>query len=307
MFKDLYPFKSHYLDLQGLQYHYLDEGQGEPVVMVHGNPTWSFYYRNLARALSNNAFVKSRVIVPDHIGCGFSSTPDDSRYDYTLKQRIDDLETLLETLKLRENITLVLHDWGGMIGMGYATRHPERISKIVLLNTAAFHLPPGKGFPAALRLTRTWLGALAVRGFNAFSAVAARVCVKRKPMSKEILRGYVMPYDSWKNRIATLRFVQDIPLQPGDVSYDEVSRIESQLQLFRKIPVQIYWGKLDFVFDDHFLARWKEIFPQAEVHYFADCGHYILEDAAEEIIPLIQSFVTKQENTFIANSLVTEP
>ncbi len=119
----------------GLRYHYIDEGQGPPVVMVHGNPSWSIYYRNLVEALRST----HRCIVPDHIGCGFSDKPDDSNYAYTLSQRIEDLESLLESLNLTEPITLVVHDWGGAIGMGYATRHPEKIARLVILNTAAFH------------------------------------------------------------------------------------------------------------------------------------------------------------------------
>ena len=89
-----YPFTGHYLDLDGLRYHYLDEGAGEPVVMVHGNPSWSFYYRNLVLALRE----RYRCIVPDHIGCGFSDKPGDDRYDYTLARRVDDLERLIDHL-----------------------------------------------------------------------------------------------------------------------------------------------------------------------------------------------------------------
>ncbi len=168
--KKYYPFTSHNLDLDGLAYHYLDEGSGDPVVMVHGNPSWSFYYRNLVLALRD----RYRCIVPDHMGCGYSDKPSDDRYDYTLSRRIDDLERLLEQLGINDNITLVVHDWGGMIGMGYAVRHPQSIKRIVILNTAAFHLPTEKPFPLALKICRdTLLGTLLVRGFNAFSLAAS--------------------------------------------------------------------------------------------------------------------------------------
>ena len=143
--KDLYPFTGRFHNHGGLRQHYLDEGQGDPVVMVHGNPSWSFYYRNLVLALRGHY----RVIVPDHIGCGLSDKPDDGRYRYTLKQRVDDLDALLDSLGIRERITLVLHDWGGMIGMAYACRYPERIRRLVILNTGAFPLPPTKKFPLA--------------------------------------------------------------------------------------------------------------------------------------------------------------
>lgn len=287
-FESLYPFKRNYLDRNGQQYHYLNEGQGEPVVMVHGNPSWSFYYRNLVQALSKNY----QCIVPDHIGCGFSDKPDDAQYEYTLENRIDDLEALLDSLQITENITLVVHDWGGMIGMGYAARHPERIKRLVVLNTAAFHLPKSKPFPLGLWICRnTLLGTLLVRGLNAFSSAASYVGVKRKAMPKAVREAYVMPFNSWKNRISTLRFVQDIPLREGDKNYQLVTNISDSLVQFKKIPTIICWGLKDFVFDKHFLAIWKEKMPHAQINQFNDAGHYILEDASDEVIPLIEQFM----------------
>ena len=134
--KTEYPFNGKRLDIDSLGYHYLDEGTGAAVVMVHGNPSWSFYYRNLVLALRD----RYRCIVPDHIGCGLSDKPGDDLYEYTLSSRVNDLERLLDTLRVNKNITLVVHDWGGMIGMAYAVRHPERIARLVILNTGAFHL-----------------------------------------------------------------------------------------------------------------------------------------------------------------------
>jgi len=288
-----YPFTGRTLKLDGLSYHYLDEGAGEPVVMVHGNPSWSFYYRNLVLALRD----RYRCIVPDHIGCGFSDKPGDDRYDYTLSRRVDDLERLIDSLDLQGKITLVLHDWGGMIGMAYATRHPERIARLVLLNTAAFHLPKEKKFPLGLKICReTALGTLLVRGFNAFSAGASIVGCKKHPMSAELQAAYRSPYDSWANRIATLRFVQDIPLKPGDRNYALVSQVADNLHQFSALPITIFWGELDFVFDTTFLAEWMRRFPKAEVHRYPEGGHYILEDMKEEVVPLIADFLKRTEN-----------
>ncbi len=288
--KTFYPFKSHFLDLDGLKYHYLDEGQGDPVVMVHGNPSWSFYYRDLLRELRGDY----RVVVPDHIGCGLSDKPVDSYYSFTLKQRVDDLEALLENLEIRENITLVVHDWGGMIGMAYASRHPERIARLVILNTAAFHLPAAKKFPLALKICRdTQLGVFLVQGLNAFARGAARVGCKRNPMSAELREAYCSPYNNWHNRIATLRFVQDIPLAPEDPGYDLITEVEEGLHRFADLPMTICWGEKDFVFDRHFLDEWKRRFPKAEIHSFADAGHYILEDAKDEVIPIVKDFLAK--------------
>jgi haloalkane dehalogenase len=258
--------------------------------MVHGNPSWSFYYRNLTLALRD----RYRCIVPDHIGCGFSDKPGDDRYDYTLARRVDDLERLLDHLGISENITLVLHDWGGMIGMAYAVRHPERIVRLVVLNTAAFHLPKEKRFPLALKLCRnTRLGAFLVRGCNAFSLAASFVGCTRNPLRVELRQAYRLPYDTWHNRIATLRFVQDIPLKPGDRNYDLVSAVAAGIEQFSALPTAIFWGEQDFVFDCSFLAEWLRRFPKAEVHRYPDAGHYILEDAHREIIPLIDGFLAR--------------
>lgn len=285
-----YPFTGHYLDRHGLRYHYLDEGQGAPVVMVHGNPTWSFYYRHLVLALRDT----HHCIVPDHIGCGRSDKPDDSKYHYTLKSRVDDLEALLDHLNINENITLVLHDWGGMIGMAYATRHPERIKRLVILNTAAFPLPATKRMPLALTLCRLpLLGAVLVRGLNAFCRSAAQVGCKRRPMLAEVRAGYLAPYDSWANRVAVHRFVQDIPLKAGEPAYEIVHGVEKELQRFRNVPMLICWGEQDFVFDRHFLNEWRRRFPDAEVHAFADAGHYILEDCRAEVVPLVSAFLQR--------------
>ncbi len=289
--KGLYPFEGRFLDLDGLRYHYLDEGKGEVVVAVHGNPTWSFYYRNLVTALREDY----RVVVPDHIGCGLSDKPGDDAYPFTLSRRVDDFSRLMDELGLND-INLVVHDWGGMIGLAWAVQHPERIKRLVILNTAAFHLPKTKPFPWQLGLVRnTPFGPLMVRGLNAFSRGASHLACTRKRLSKEVRDAYCAPYGNWSDRIATLRFVEDIPLKPGDPGYDVVSDTAARLDVFRDRPVLVCWGDKDFVFDRHFLAEWKEIYPDAEVHQFPDCGHYILEDASEEIIPLIRRFLDDEQ------------
>jgi pimeloyl-ACP methyl ester carboxylesterase len=285
--RELYPFTGRALDLGGLRYHYLDEGAGEAVVAVHGNPTWSFYYRELVRALCGD----HRVVVPDHIGCGLSDKPDDRRYPYTIERRIADFGRLMDALEL-EDINLVVHDWGGMIGLGWAVRHPERVKRLVVLNTAAFHLPKSKAFPWQLWLVRdTPLGPLMVRGLNGFARGATRLACTRTRLSRAVRDAYCAPYDSWADRIATLRFVEDIPLAPGDRGYEIVSDTSSRLDAFRDRPVLICWGDRDFVFDHHFLDEWCRIYPHAEVHRYADCGHYILEDAGDEVIPMIRDFL----------------
>ena len=299
--RSLYPFSSNYFACGAHRLHYLDEGpkDGPPLVMLHGNPTWSFYYREVVKALRD----QYRCIVPDHIGCGLSDKPPDAAYDYTLEQRVADVTALLEHLGVHENITLIVHDWGGMIGSLYAVRNPERIARLVVLNTSAFHLPPSKPFPWPLWLARTPLGALMVRGFNAFSATATRVCTV-KPLTPEVRRAYRAPYDSWENRIATLRFVQDIPLRKRDPSYDAVSEAQANIGQFADKPVLICWGMRDWVFDRHFLALWEEALPTASVHRFEDAGHYVLEDAGDRIVALVRGFLGESERSANATSSV---
>ena len=289
-FRHLYPFQSHFMDVGGLKYHYLDEGRGEPLVMVHGNPTWSFYYRELIRSLSG----RYRTIAPDHIGCGLSEKPDGKTYDYKFKNRVDDLEVLIENLKIKEKITLVLHDWGGFIGMAYALRHPERIGRIILMNTAAFLPPAGKPLPMTLTLIRSLkpLATVAVQGFNLF-ALGALFKNSHKGLSQDVKAGLVAPYNCWKNRIATLKFVQDIHLIDNNPSYRLIKKMDQNLELFLNLPMLILWGQHDFVFDDDFLAEWVRRFPDAEVHRFPDAGHYVLEDVPEQIVPLINRFLDR--------------
>jgi cis-3-alkyl-4-acyloxetan-2-one decarboxylase len=277
------------LDREGLRLHYLDEGNGEPVVMIHGNPTWSFYYRHLIDDLNDT----HRVIVPDHIGCGLSDKPDDSRYDYTLARRVADLEALLDHLGLARDLTLVLHDWGGIIGMTFAARHAERIARLIVCNTAAFHKPAGKSFPLALALFRdSPAGGWLVRGLNLFVRGTTWIGCKTRRMPKEVRHAYAAPYDSWANRIAIHRFVQDIPLRPGDRSYEVISQVQDRLHLLRSVPMLIAWGMKDFVFDKPVLDEWVRRFPEAEVHRFPRAGHLLFDDEREAVGRLVRTFLS---------------
>ncbi len=283
------------MEIRGLRLHYLDEGPRDapPVLMLHGNPTWSFYYRNLVRALSPNF----RCIVPDHIGCGLSDKPGDDQYDYRLSSRIEDISKLIEYLDLSVPLTLVVHDWGGMIGFAWAVQNPDLVSKLLIMNTAAFPIPDEKRMPPALSLVRDLrLGEFLTLRFNAFSGIAARIGFK-KPVSKEVRKAYKLPYDSPANRIATARFVQDIPLSNKDPGFDILLRTAEQLYLLEDKPCFIAWGEKDFVFDNTFLKRWLEYFPDAELHRYPDCGHYILEDGGPALIDTIREFIEIKEDS----------
>ena len=283
----LYPFKSHWLDLGGVRYHYLDQGPAAapPIVMLHGNPTWSFYYRDLVPPLSQDY----RVVVPDHVGCGLSDKPQD--YSYCLAQHINNLEQLVEALALRD-LTLVLHDWGGAIGMGYATRHPENVGRLVVLNTAAFYQP---GLPLRIRLCRLpLLGELLLCGLNAFARLALPwATYHTERLTPAVRAGYLAPYDSWHNRIAILRFVRDIPFERDHPTRQTLDQIESNLYLLAQHPMLILWGARDFVFTvEDYLSAWQARFPFAETRVIPDAGHYVVEDAHERIAAWIAEFMT---------------
>ncbi len=285
----LYPFSGKRLQLDGHHLHYLDEGSGPSVVMVHGNPTWSFYYRELIQALRGD----HRVIVPDHIGCGLSDKPGDDAYEYTLERRMQDLGRLIDALDPEGPITLVGHDWGGMIGMGWAAENAERIGRLVLMNTAAFHLPENMRVPTRLAFVRnTRLASWLVLHANLFSRGAAWLAPARR-MSRELRDAYCAPYDTPANRIATLRFVQDIPLVPEDRAYEAVSAVERGLARFVDTPTLLLWGQKDFVFRPEVADVFLEHWPHAELHRFPDAGHYVLEDASAEMIPLIRDFLAR--------------
>ena len=280
-----YPFASRDLELDGARLHYIDEGPrgGEPLVFVHGNPTWSFLWRNLVKGLSGTR----RCIALDHVGCGLSDKPQD--YEYRLARHVANLERLLDELAL-ERITLVVHDWGGAIGIGAAVRRPERIARLVVMNTAAF---TGGRAPLRIRACRTpLLGALAVRGFNAF-ARAATVMATEKPggLELEVARGLLAPYDSWDARIATLRFVEDIPLSSSHPSWSTLAEIERGLPRLASKPMCLIWGARDWCFTPRFLAEWRRRFPNAEVHVAERAGHLVMEDARDEVLGWTRAFL----------------
>lgn len=286
--RELYPWEGAWLDVGGARLHYLDEGPRDgdsTLLMVHGNPSWSFYWRALVHAFSADR----RCVVPDHVGMGLSDKPGDAAYDYTLSRRVKDLDKLVQRVVPTGKITLVAHDWGGMIGMGWAVANPDRVERIILLNTSAF-LPAGDlQLPWQLKLARSPLGTLLVQGMNAFAVGAAWTCTT-KPLSKQVRRAYTAPYRSFSERISTLRFVQDIGLSPDDRSWAQIEATDKGLAQFADTPILIHWGLKDFVFHKGFLEQFRARWPHALIHEHA-AGHYVLEDEADAIIASIRSFL----------------
>jgi haloalkane dehalogenase len=288
-FGHLYPFTSHYLDINGLRYHYLDEGHGDPLIMLHGNPTWSFYFRNLIQAFRE----QYRVIVPDHMGCGLSDKPDTREYDFTLASRVNDLTALTNHLDLDRPVTLVLHDWGGMIGLAWALEHLGQVARFVITNTAGFFPPGHVKIPKRLRLIRTsnFLFNWSVLHLNLF-ARAALYMAPRKRLPGDVRAGLTAPYNCPRHRLATLKFVQDIPLGPDDgASGKIVARVDQHLETICDRPTTIIWGAHDFVFTRTYYNYWRRRLPEARAHWLSDAGHYLFEDQPRRIIHLIGEFL----------------
>lgn len=292
-----YPFTPRRFEVRpGIAMSYLDEGprDGEVVLMLHGNPSWSYYWRHLVLGLRD----RYRCIVPDHVGMGLSDKPDDAAtaqpsYDYTLQSRIDDVDALLRHLGISGPLTLAVHDWGGMIGFGWALRDPERVRRLVITNTAAFPLPRRKRFPLRLAMGRdSKVGGWLIRRCNLFARGAARFGTVRR-LPKDVRQAYTGVYDGWTNAISTLRFMQDIPLQPGDRAMALVEASAQALPGYADRPAVIGWGLRDFVFDQHFLDGFRAALTNAQVHAYVDAGHYALEDKHEELVPLIRAFLER--------------
>jgi haloalkane dehalogenase len=285
-FEGLYPFTPHYYTYQGLDIHYVDEASGEPIVMVHGDPTWGFLYRNFIPALSQH----HRCIVPDQMGMGKSAVPQE-RSLYRLEQHCANLEALLLHLDLHD-ITLILHDWGGPVGLGFATRHPERIKRLILMNTWAFAPWPGGQFPRLLEIIRSERGEAFVLRMNGYLEPALKgTTYHSENLTNAILEAYRAPFPTPESRLAMLCWSRDIPVRETDVSYAEMKRIEDGLPQFSETPVLLVWGMQDPVIPPSILHRWQQLYPHATTHEIEDASHFLQEDAPERIVPWIETFL----------------
>lgn len=283
--RDIYPFQSRFHKLKEHNYHYVDEGSGpSPIVMLHGNPTWSFIYRDLILEFRKT----HRVIAPDHLGCGLSDKPQD--FPYRLETHIDNLESLLLTLELK-NVNLVVHDWGAPIGLGFAVRYPKLIKSLTIFNSSAFS---ANRLPWRIALCRLpVIGDFLIRNCNLFSLAATRMAAE-KPLSSIVRKGYLLPYDSYENRVAINQFVKDIPMGPEDVSYETLLEVEHGLWLLRENPVCVIWGMKDWCFTPSFLERWLLYYPQAVTLQLPNAGHFAQEDGGEELISFMRHFLESQ-------------
>ena len=250
------------------------------MLLLHGNPSWSFLWRDLILKLAAQG---RRVIAPDHVGMGLSARPD--RF-LRLADRIADVEALIAHLGLKE-FDLGVHDWGGAIGFGVVGRRPERVGKILVTNTGAFL---SDRIPARIALCRAPLvGRFIVQGLNGFAWPATWMSVE-KPLSPAAKAGFLAPYGSASVRRAVADFVADIPMEAEHPTRSVLAGVEASLAGLKGKPMLVCWGMRDFCFDRSFLEGFISRFPAAQQLLFADAGHYVLEDTGEAALGPIAAF-----------------
>jgi len=292
-FGGTWPYTPKWFESADGRMHYVDEGprEGRPIVMVHGNPTWGYLYRRFIEAVTGAGH---RAIVMDHLGFGRSDKPDEPEL-YRIRRHGDRCEALLESLDLHD-ATIVVQDWGGPIGLTWAARHPDRLRSLVVLNTFV-HRPPGEvPLPLPLKLFRTpGIGEVMVKGMHAFVKVflfkAGLVHPDR--LGSEEKAAYLAPHPTWSSRTPILVFPREIPSGPEGPVSDFVAEIHDQLVAgFSGKPVFIAWPMKDIAFTPDMLDDlWLKDFPEAQVLRIEDAGHYIQEDAHEQVIPPLLDFL----------------
>jgi haloalkane dehalogenase len=224
------------------------------------------------------------------MGMGKSGTPQEP-YPYRLRHHVANLEALLLGLNL-DNLTLVLHDWGGPVGLGFATRHPHRIKRLVLMNTWAFARWPSGPFPRLLELIRSEKGEKFVLEKNGYLEPALLGTIHYpENLTKTVMEAYQAPYPTPESRLALLCWSRDIPVSERNPSWGEMKRIEQGLAQFTEMPVLLVWGMRDPVLPPSVLRMWERIYPQAITYKIDDASHFLQEDAPERVVTSIEEFL----------------
>jgi haloalkane dehalogenase len=279
--RGLYPFESHHLDLEMGRLHYVDEGDGPPVVMVHGNPTWSFLYRDLIRRLAPGF----RCVAPDHIGFGLSDKP--AGWTYLPEQHAANLAALIESLDLH-GITLVVQDWGGPIGLSYAVEHPDRVARVVIMNTWMWPVDDDRYYRAFSGFMGGPVGRFLIKRFNLFArSLLRRAYGDKSRLSKEVHRHYLEALPTPADRIGCTVMPREII---GSTAW--LRRLWDQRAALAGKPALIAWGMKDIAFREKELNRWIEALPQAEVVRLPDVGHYVQDEAPQQLGEAVERFLT---------------
>jgi haloalkane dehalogenase len=275
-----YPFASNYIAMPQGRMHYLDEGQGHPLVMVHGIPTWSFLYRHLVRGLAPSY----RCIVPDHIGFGLSDKPHD--WNYPLPEQAANLAHLIDHLGLRD-ITLVVHDFGGAIGLSYALAHPENVRGIVLMNTWLWSQQDDPRIQRADRIIKSPLGRWLYKGFNAELRWLLPAVVGRKErFPKAVHQHYLKPFPRAQDRHSLWSFARQLI-----GASDWYEQLWQQRDRIVDKPTLVLWGTKDPLLQTNLLDRWKTVLTRAQFEIFSDTGHLVQEEQGADLLPYMRDFL----------------
>jgi pimeloyl-ACP methyl ester carboxylesterase len=292
-FGGTWPYEPKWLVTGGARIHYVDEGprDGEPVVMLHGNPTWSYLYRRFIAALTEAGF---RAVAHDELGFGRSDKPSGARA-YSLQRHVEHFAALMEELDL-DDVTLVVQDWGGPIALTWAIDNPDRVRRLVVLNTWPGAVPPDHPKPSALYglLRLPLVGELLAKGAHVFvRQLLLRGGTHPERLGADERAAYLAPHRTWGSRAGVLAYARLVPWEAGHITAPLGARIEAELDRLRGKPVLIVWALADPAFKERSLAFWRARFPQAEVHEIQDAGHYVQEDAPEQVIPLLLAFLRR--------------
>ena len=278
--REEYPFESHYLEVPAGKLHYVDEGAGSPIVMVHGNPTWSFLYRHLIKRLRP----KYRCIALDHIGFGLSDKPKD--WSYKPQDHAKNLAALIESMGL-EKITLVLQDWGGPIGLSYAVTHPENIVRIVLINTWAWPVNRDLHYVGFSSFMGGPIGRMLIRRYNFFARTLLRQAFGDKSKLSDVAHEhYLRPLDAPEDRKGCMVFPKQII-----ASTPWLGELSKNIPALKGKPKLLVWGMKDIAFRDKELKRWECTFPEARSVRLSTVGHFVQEEAPDELAEVVVSFL----------------
>lgn len=280
------PFESRFLEYNGFKIHYLDEGSGPVVFLLHGNPTWCFFYRNLIGELKKNF----RVIAIDYIGCGLSDHPEDAHF--RARDRVAEVEYIYRHLGI-SSFSVVMHDWGGAIGTKFLQAHLDRVQGIVYLNTT---LTEVESLPPMIKASaHPLIGKFLTKYTKQFLRYLIGPGAVKK-LSRAVKEGYLYPYQTMARRTAIWDFVRDIPFEHDHPTYPDMVELAEGFRNMSAIPVKIVWGLQDPCFHPYMLRKVAAHFPHAEIVEIADAGHLVLEDAPEvtnrEISTFLQSVVS---------------
>ena len=279
-----YPFTSRWLDLPSGRLHYIDEGQGRPLVLVHGTPDWSFLWRHLVKALSP----RYRCIAIDNLGFGLSDRPPGSWY--LPENQAVNLRTVIERLGLRD-VTLVLHDFGGPIGLSYAIERTSNVRSLVLLNTWMWSLAGDGHFERFARIATSRLGRYLYLEWNASARFVMKLAFgDRARLTPAIHAQYLAPFPDPASRAATWAYAR--ALLGSSAWYEQLWRRRERLHA---LPALIVWGMKDRAFREKELQRLASIFAEPEVLRLPDVGHFPPEEAPDRLAMLASGFLDRDE------------